>query len=218
MQSERTWNVTKVYTLLLLFVTPLLLIEKPNILLFLNRNQTDYLDIFFKNLSSLGNAFSVVIISIILFTGFKYKYLLQFVLSFCLQLIMVLPLKHIFFNHSYRPRKYLEEYYSDLTINFVEGVRVYNFDTFPSGHTSTIFFIVTFLSICINNKWATWCLFIFGLFVGFSRIYLVQHFFIDVYFGSIFGFSSSLLAYFFMNKYYKNWYDKSLFENAKIPV
>lgn len=61
--------------------------------------------------------------------------------------------------------------------------------SFPSGHSCAAFSLFAFLSFILipRYKWAGIFFFIFGLLVGYSRMYLAAHFFLDVYVGSIIG-------------------------------
>lgn len=208
---SKVWNIISVAFFLFLLVTPLLFIDKPKILLFINENHSPLLNFFFKSLSSIGNAVSAVLICIIFLLSEKLKYFIQFLLSFVIQMLFVLPLKHIFFDGSYRPFKYFKMYHDENLLNLVDGVKIYYFDTFPSGHTATIFFICTFLALFYNKRLLTCFLFILAFLVGMSRIYLVQHFFIDVYFGATIGIFSSVASFVIIERNYKVCYEIRVF-------
>ena len=51
----------------------------------------------------------------------------------------------------------------------------------------TIFGFCAVLAYLIHNKFLCLLFFILALLVGISRMYLLQHFFMDVYVGAIFG-------------------------------
>ncbi|WP_276134213.1 phosphatase PAP2 family protein [Polluticoccus soli] len=59
--------------------------------------------------------------------------------------------------------------------------------SFPSGHTTAAFCLFSFLAILLPEKYRHWGLvfFFMAIAVGYSRMYLAAHFFIDVYVGSI---------------------------------
>jgi membrane-associated phospholipid phosphatase len=59
--------------------------------------------------------------------------------------------------------------------------------SFPSGHTAGAFCLFCFLAILLPPRYKAWGLlfFVLALAVGYSRMYLAAHFFIDVYVGSI---------------------------------
>jgi membrane-associated phospholipid phosphatase len=54
--------------------------------------------------------------------------------------------------------------------------------------------------------------------VGYSRMYLFQHFLVDVFFGSILGTITALLFDYFLTNYWnknpKKWHTKALFSEA----
>ncbi|PKL86355.1 MAG: hypothetical protein CVV22_02490 [Ignavibacteriae bacterium HGW-Ignavibacteriae-1] len=86
-------------------------------------------------------------------------------------------------------------------LSFVPGIDVHSWNSMPSGHTTTGFVIFLFFAVLIKDKRWSAIMFVFALMVGISRVYLVQHFFVDVYFGSIIGVLTTLLMYsiFFKN-------------------
>jgi membrane-associated phospholipid phosphatase len=93
-----------------------------------------------------------------------------------------------------RPLKYFNE---AAWIHRVEGQPVnYNY-SFPSGHSEGSFALFCFLSLVLPAKYAGLSIFFFLLAaaVGFSRIYLSQHFFADVYVGSLIGAGFCLLCF-----------------------
>lgn len=82
--------------------------------------------------------------------------------------------------------------------HIVQWVKVHGGLSFPSGHTSTAFAMFCFLSLVSGNKKAGLLMFVLGILTAHSRLYLSQHFFADVYVGSIIGtFVSSLIFWMF---------------------
>ncbi|MDH5599438.1 MAG: phosphatase PAP2 family protein, partial [Cyclobacteriaceae bacterium] len=51
-----------------------------------------------------------------------------------------------------------------------------------------------------KNKYISALSFILALTVGFSRVYLLQHFFVDIYFGAILGVIATVMAVITANK------------------
>ena len=77
--------------------------------------------------------------------------------------------------------------------------------SFPSGHTTGAAFAASFIAIVSNSRaWAIFLAF-FAIIVGISRVYLAQHFVIDIYFGYLFGFISSLLGFCLIYNRYFNF-------------
>ena len=77
---------------------------------------------------------------------------------------------------------------------FVGGERSDSF-CFPSGHTTMITAAAVAFFMFFNKKWS-WVGFLGVIIMGFSRIYLVAHFFSDVVGGVIVGVVSATIAYF----------------------
>ena len=82
----------------------------------------------------------------------------------------------------------------------VDGVEIHEIYSFPSGHTNSIFVLGTIMTLLLKNK--RWGIFFFGLAMAttISRMYLFQHFFVDVYVGGLIGILLSLLTFYWINK------------------
>ncbi|MEO6980585.1 MAG: phosphatase PAP2 family protein, partial [Mucilaginibacter sp.] len=72
-------------------------------------------------------------------------------------------------------------------IHLVKGVEMLRFYSFPSGHTVTAFSTALLVTYLVKNKNWGWLLFIVAVAVGYSRMYLSEHFFEDVTVGSALG-------------------------------
>jgi membrane-associated phospholipid phosphatase len=75
--------------------------------------------------------------------------------------------------------------------------------SFPSGHTCAAFCLFTFLAFVLTPKYKAFgaVFFLLALLVGYSRIYLAAHFFLDVYIGSIIGVVFTILVVLLMKRY-----------------
>ncbi len=107
-----------------------------------------------------------------------------------------------------RPKVFFEQ--AQLPF-FIKDVTLYNMSSFPSGHTTTAFATAT--TIVLFQKTKSWQLpiLLFAAMVGYSRIYLSQHFLGDVIvgavIGTVFGVFCSWIIFksnhpFFLNKSY----------------
>jgi membrane-associated phospholipid phosphatase len=65
-------------------------------------------------------------------------------------------------------------------IHTVNGVELHTAYSFPSGHTATAFTVFLLLCLMINRTWVLPAGYLYALLVGYSRIYLAQHFPLDV--------------------------------------
>jgi len=78
---------------------------------------------------------------------------------------------------------------TNVKLQFVEGIDIFSYNTFPSGHTITAFSsLILFRYVFPTLKsWQEFLLFFVAAFCGLSRIILVQHWPSDVLGGMILG-------------------------------
>ncbi len=74
-------------------------------------------------------------------------------------------------------------------------------NSFPSGHTTLGFAMFASLALAARNKNWGYLFGVLAAIVGFSRVYLSQHFFEDIFVGSIIGTVGSFLIYFWLDRY-----------------
>lgn len=99
-------------------------------------------------------------------------------------LVVTSPLKELF--EMPRPRVWLSVRHQLEPFEGIDGNYIHDgFNSFPSGHTLSAFVLATVCSYLYPK--GRWVWLILAMAVGFSRMYLVQHFFEDVLFGSILG-------------------------------
>lgn len=83
---------------------------------------------------------------------------------------------------------------------FIENVTLHNFHAFPSGHTASAFAMAAMLSFALKNKRYSMFFLAGAILVGYSRIYLAQHFTDDVLAGALIGFISAICCWIFFYK------------------
>ena len=121
-----------------------------------------------------------------------------------LSTIIVQPIKHIVC--APRPLTWFAENMPDVTLPLVEEVRMNYWLSFPSGHTTTFFVLFYSLSIilCAENVTGKMILsflcFLCASFGAYTRIYLSQHFALDIFAGILIAVFSTLSLYFFLVK------------------
>lgn len=165
--------------------------EKTAIVLFINHHLSHpVLDVFFKYWTYFGDGLIYAIL-LIIGIAIRYYYAILFAATAIIQTAFVHIFKQWLFKGAPRPLGILPE----ETLHLVNGVDVHHSNSFPSGHTATAFSVFFLLAIITgNNKWASLACFFIALLVGISRVYLLQHFFIDIYFGAIFGVLATICA------------------------
>jgi len=186
----------------ILLLYPLLAFPKGALELLINQHHHPDLDIFFKYVTHLGDGSLLAVLLIgFLFNNYYLSILAAF--SIILQAVFVSLFKRWLFTGMERPMAFFGE---DVQLNFVDGVDVHTSNTFPSGHTATAFALFALLFIAFNNRqfiYATLS-FILAFLVGLSRVYLLQHFVVDAYFGAVFGLLSVILGLYLMNVFFND--------------
>lgn len=185
---------TYLFILLVVLATAallLLLTGKAASFISLNGYHSFALNVFFINYTFLGDGiFAVCLIAFCFF--YKQKQLsLHLLFSFLLSSFIVQLIKN--FVTAPRPKIFFE---AGQYLYFIDGVTHGGQSSFPSGHTATAFTIATVFVLMLKNKnWQLPVLFA-AILVGYSRIYLGQHFLIDVIAGSLIGCVSGILSTF----------------------
>jgi membrane-associated phospholipid phosphatase len=177
-----------------------------NISLFINRLNAPFFDFFFKYWTLFGT-FTLIGPIILLQCFLKYRFALITAVSSLMGFFLVQIVKRFLWIDAPRPKVFLDAL---PNIHYVTGVHLHTTHSFPSGHTAGAFAL--FMALALINKRPVWQMLflITALLVGYSRLYLAQHFPIDVVVGSVIGTVSALLSYnWFINSNMKGL-DKSL--------
>ena len=180
------------YGLIIVFLYPVIVFPKGAFELLINQHHTALLDMLFKYVTLLGDGILLALLLIFLLF-YKYLYAIIAAFSILFQSVFVSIFKRWIFKGLERPIAFFND---TVDLNFVDGVDVHTANTFPSGHTATGFaiFAILFIVIKKRNTLLSLLLFLLAFLVAFSRVYLLQHFVIDVYFGAIFGVGSVVLG------------------------
>ncbi|MBN1651040.1 MAG: phosphatase PAP2 family protein [Bacteroidales bacterium] len=198
LKSQVFKHFSWVFIALLLLSSPLLFSEKSFLNIWLNQHHSFVLDQFFKYITYLGNGW-VLLFVLVFALSRNYFLSLVFVLSVLFEFLLVqIVLKHGFFADIVRPIKYMA--HSDL-LHKVPGVDISTLHSFPSGHTQTAFLVFAFLSLFCKRRFWAYLLLFFAVSVALSRVYLLQHFFIDVWFGALIGYLFLVIIHLLFNKY-----------------
>lgn len=176
-----------------------------------NTFHTSFFDTFFYYFTFLGDGVIAVLVVILLLT-IKYRYALIVGVSNVISALITQFLKHYVFDDIVRPKKFFEGVHD---LYFVPGVDNYLYNSFPSGHSTCAFSLYFALSLIVKNTTLKLVFFVIALLVGYSRIYLSQHFFEDVYAGSFIGVSITALMYYFINKMNNQRLEQSLITSFK---
>lgn len=168
----------------------LLLNGKAAAFISLNSYHPFFLNVFFINYTFVGDGiFALCLIAAIFFYYKRKQQGLALLYSFLISGIAVQIIKNL--TNSPRPKLFFE---SGQYLHFIDGISLANNSSFPSGHTATAFAIATVMAVMLKDKSWQLLILIATVLVGYSRIYLAQHFLLDVMIGAIIGSTSGVLA------------------------
>lgn len=188
----------------------LLLFSKPEIHLFINIHNNLFFDVFFKYFTFFGDGFFAFFVVIALLF-YKYRHSLNVAVAVAITTMIVQTIKAVLIDVS-RPTRYFS---GIAELHLIEGVKMHSLNSFPSGHTATGFCIFISLAFIIKNRYAKLLLFIAAVLVGYSRMYLSQHFLIDVVFGSLTGIIITSLVFWKSAIFQYVWLERSILTSIK---
>lgn len=167
---------------LLLILAAAMLIPKGTDVLWVNGNHNDFSDRFFTFITYGGDGkIFVPLVAILLFV--RFSYVLTALVTWMGHGLICSLLKRLVFPSALRPAGAID---NDV-LYFVPGVDVHTNYSFPSGHTATAFCFAILLALLVRKRIVFYVLIAFALIVAYSRIYLLQHFLIDVVGGALIG-------------------------------
>ncbi|MBK7668977.1 MAG: phosphatase PAP2 family protein [Sphingobacteriaceae bacterium] len=148
---------------------------------------------FYKYFTHVGDGiFAVSLGVVVMFFNFKrgqyvvLAYMFAGLTSSCIKW---------FFNYV-RPHHYFGYYHKHYTLNLVDGVEMLGERSFPSGHSTAAFVVFSALAFSTESKLAKVIFFIIALNAAFSRMYLSQHWLVDIVTGSLIGITYAIILYF----------------------
>lgn len=153
----------------------------------INGQHTPLLDTVLPYVTHMGEATFIIPVLFLLFLFKRFRngrFALAMLLCNITPFLVVQAIKGLV--NAPRPLLYFD---NASWINRVAGQpENYNY-SFPSGHSEGAFGLFCFLSLILPRRYAPWGMVFFGiaLSIGYSRIYLSQHFYADVYAGSLLG-------------------------------
>ncbi|MEO8763044.1 MAG: phosphatase PAP2 family protein [Ginsengibacter sp.] len=170
-------------------------LSKANAFYLLNTYHSNFFTIIFIWFTYLGDGIFCVAVAIFLFAFGRRFLSLMVISSYAVSGIIAQVLKYYIVEA--RPAVYLK----DTTYQyFIEDVTLHNLHAFPSGHSASAFAMAAVLSFGIINKRYSVLFLIMAILVGYSRIYLAQHFIDDVLAGAVIGVFSAVICWIFFER------------------
>jgi len=189
-----------IFLIWVIFVGVLQLLFTPTEIMFwINRHHNSLSDSFFYYVTLFGED----MIWFLMLCSLVYDYYVLennrndaikvLLISWLSKVLLSVSLKNIF-NY---PRPIEVYQHSGQVIHFVDGITIHHWQSFPSGHTLTAF---AFACVCLFLSKKTYPAIIallIAMLVGYSRIYLFQHFPRDVFVGGVLGVGVVVIVAFF---------------------
>ncbi|MEQ1623335.1 MAG: phosphatase PAP2 family protein [Sediminibacterium sp.] len=181
----------------ILLVTTSLFFGKIPVFLFFNADLGHFADLFFEYFTYLGDG--LIWIPIALFFIWKQRqHLVLLISTISTSTLLAQGIKNFVFTAEPRPTTLITD---RSLIHTVKGVELHGFYSFPSGHTTTACCIFLLACLFLPKKWIVPIGLTYALLVGYSRVYLAQHFPLDVGGGLLVGSISVWLSFFLQNLY-----------------
>lgn len=144
--------------------------------LLLNHDLGKTADLFFRYATNLGDG--IVWVPVVILTFIYRRYATWMVIgAIVISTLIAQSSKHIFFSQTQRPAAVIQDV---SQLHTVAGVTVHSSNSFPSGHTTTAFTIMLLACLLIRGRWVLPLGFILALTAAYSRVYLAQHFPLDL--------------------------------------
>ena len=188
--------------LALVLGTTLLIVPKAELHLALCQPHTRFLDVVIPAFTNLVDWLPYLVVLLLLF--YRAGWATFLASNLLLSTLIVQPIKHILC--APRPLTWFVENMPDVSLPLVEGVRMNYWLSFPSGHTTTFFVLFFSLSIILyaenikGKNILSFLCFLCASFGAYTRIYLSQHFALDIFAGILIAVCSTLVLYFFLVK------------------
>lgn len=175
----------------------LLIYGKENSFLVINKYNSPQFDYVFKYWTYLGDGIIWVPLFVYVIF-FKRDYFVAVLAALIISTIFTHFLKRVIYPDEFRPIVVMSE-----KVRVIQGYYMNRNHSFPSGHTSTAFTLALLLAFIVRgNFWVYFFPFV-AFFVGYSRVYLAQHFVTDVLAGMFVGIVSSYFALLIYNQFRK---------------
>lgn len=189
-------------------------------IILLNSWRTEPLNSFFRLCTQLGEVPAFVLLGLLTMT-WKYRFSLLIALAG----LFISPLSYVLKDQigTDRPITYFEKAGVRDAVVLVPGVDLNGGQTsFPSGHTMAAFGLYGLLAL-LTGRALPWLGLAFAwtaILVGFSRIFLVQHFLWDVLGGAAIGLLVAALVWQINERLLKRWpvLDAGILNRGGAPV
>lgn len=199
MHRSRSVAVFLIITILLAIPAHILAYSQDKLLLHaaLNSYHPPVLDVIASYLTHLADGWVPALIALALLLTKDVRSFLMVGLSAGLSALIVQFLKRMIFGEWDRPFMYKDDL-GDM--GWVIGIEMNHHFSFPSGHSTAAFSTCMAVAIIVAQvRWSI-ILALAAAVLAFTRVYLSQHFLIDIAAGALIGSASATIIYFILYK------------------
>jgi membrane-associated phospholipid phosphatase len=190
-QEYRHYRNAILFSLILAALVAIFLLfkGKEGSFLVINEHNSPAFDYVFEYWTYLGDG--VIWVPLFLYVLlFKREFFIAVLASLIICTILTHFFKRIVFPGDMRPIILLGKEH----IRTIQGLKINERNSFPSGHTSTAFTLALLMAYLVRGNFWVYFFPLVAFFVGYSRVYLAQHFVTDVLAGMCIGLISSYLS------------------------
>ena len=154
---------------------------------------------WFELITQWGEAYLILVIIAIALYFKNYGAVFRFAAGGILVAITVQILKRLVFAPTPRPMAVID---IELT-KLLSTEHLPLMYSFPSGHTSTAFFVFTMIALHFKHRpIIQWACALVAISVGISRVYLMVHWIPDIMFGALWGITMAVLTDYLVGRIY----------------
>lgn len=205
------WFLIPYFIVLIIVFPGFIIVPKADLHLWLNGFHNQFFDMVFKYMTWLGDGLFICSIAIaVMFFSFRNA---VFILSTYIATgVFTQLLKLLAFPGVDRPVTYFQ---GINELHFIEGVKLLSSRSFPSGHATSAFAFFLCLALLVKNRWIKLLCLVLACMAAYSRVYLSQHFLIDIYAGSVIGTAGAIGMYVVFYSCEKKWHNKNIISLIK---
>lgn len=189
-------------------------------ILYLNDFRYEPFNSIFQCVTLLGEVYAYIICGVAALF-WRYRFALLIALVGLITLPTVFAIKKYFSID--RPITFFRQQALEHVVVTVPGVALNSGPTsFPSGHTMAAFALYGIVTLILGQKQRRWglALSLLAALVGVSRVFLVQHFLVDILVGAVLGLGVTWLVWRFdQTSFFQNmkWLDGRFSLNRSVP-
>jgi len=152
---------------------------------------------------------AMIVFVVVLSMFFERRIFLATVIAMSVCGLSILLFKHVLFSEYTRPFQWLDA--NHIRFHAVGGIRLHSNGSFPSGHTMSAFCALALAGFISKRASVQLLLFILACASAYSRVYVAQHFLMDVYAGGLIGYTTAFFFYtFFQNRFTTPYWQRSI--------